>query len=117
MSHRNGFTLIELLIVIAIIAVLITILAPALQKAREHAKFTYCIANHSKLASAWVMYADANKERLVSGMTDAFYSSGEPTDCWVRYRETPTHSTYPENRLVREEAIMAGVIWPLCQRY
>jgi prepilin-type N-terminal cleavage/methylation domain-containing protein len=85
MSRRYGFTLIELLIVIAIIAILLTILAPALHQAKEQAKFAYCLGNQSKLSSAWVMYADANKELLPAAMTDAFFSNGDPTFCWVQH--------------------------------
>jgi len=63
----KGFTLIELLIVIAIIAVLISILAPALQSARDQAKSAVCLANLSALAKGWQMYATENKDLLVGG--------------------------------------------------
>ncbi len=98
MFRRNGFTLIELLIVVAIIAILLTILTPALYKAREQAKFSYCVSNHSKLASAWVMYADANKQLI-----PAAHSGPE---LWAYYPSSPI------TRVKREEAIMAGVLYP-----
>lgn len=64
--QRHGFTLIELLIVIAIIAVLLTILAPALQKAREQAKATVCQAHIRDYAMANQIYAADYKNRGVS---------------------------------------------------
>ncbi len=56
---RRGFTLIELLIVVAIIALLISILLPALGAARERAKRVRCTANLHQIALAWNMYLDS----------------------------------------------------------
>ncbi len=61
----TGFTLIELLVVVAIIAVLVAMLLPALASAREAAKTTVCANNLRQIGQADVAYSDENNSFLV----------------------------------------------------
>ncbi len=77
MNRKRGFTLIELLVVIAIIALLMAILIPALNGAREQGKRAACLHNLKGLGLAWIMYADDNEGSLVKG------TGGD--EAWVKY--------------------------------
>ncbi len=61
-SPKSGFTIVELLITIAVIALLVGILSPALQVVREAARRTSCANNLRQIALGMATYDDAQKQ-------------------------------------------------------
>jgi prepilin-type N-terminal cleavage/methylation domain-containing protein len=84
MNRRNGFTLVELLVVIAIIALLMAILMPSLQKARDAARRISCGSRLKQWGMAIQMYANANDGQIMAmvnkwgGSVYPHYINNEP---------------------------------------
>jgi prepilin-type N-terminal cleavage/methylation domain-containing protein/prepilin-type processing-associated H-X9-DG protein len=64
---RRGFTLVELLVVISIIALLLSILLPAANKARESARRAACLSNLRQVHLTFMLYAQDNRDRVPIG--------------------------------------------------
>ncbi len=113
MNRKKAFTLIELLVVIAIIAILMAILMPALNRAREQGKRAACLSNLKQLTLAWIIYADENDDKIVNGAGGKYRGDETPWvgECW--------HSNYRGGEQLPEEQqkseIKRGALWPYCK--
>jgi len=103
MNGRRGFTLVELLVVIAIIALLMAILMPVLNSAREQGDRAVCLSNLKQLTLAWIMYADDNDGEICAA------NVGHSDYGWVARME----NTDPID--VQIEAMKSGMLYPYCR--
>lgn len=100
-SNRfHGFTLVELLVVIAIIGILVALLLPAIQAAREASRRSKCMNNMRQLGIAIQNHVSA-KKKLPSG--------GEGTDWSTNGTGFDTNSTFTQLLPYLEEDTLAGL--------
>jgi prepilin-type N-terminal cleavage/methylation domain-containing protein/prepilin-type processing-associated H-X9-DG protein len=103
LKHKHqGFTLIELLVVVAIIALLMGILMPALSRVREIGKRSVCLGNLKQLSLAWILYADENDQKI------CIASPGGQG--WVG--STSSQGAIPLSPERQREEISRGSLWP-----
>ena len=62
MNREKTFTLLELMVVIALMAILLTLLLPSLQQAREKGRQAVCMSNSRQMYVGWMLYAQNNSQ-------------------------------------------------------
>ena len=98
----KAFTLLELLVVISIIALLMSILIPALGKAKELARGIICTHNLKTMSLAWFAYMTENSGELIGGNT------GESPHDWVQFPSGPSSDPIEQ----KKEGIRQGALFP-----
>src|SRR3989339_987825 len=98
-AKRKAFTLVELLVVISIIALLLSILMPALSKVRDQARTVMCKSRMSQWGQYTFLYAHDNDNEI------PYLSSGDSKD---PYRWFDKLGVYMSEKQVREGMIYAG---------
>lgn len=103
-QHSRGFTLVELLVVIAIIGVLVALLLPAVQAAREAARRSQCVNHLKQWTLAVHNHVDANRDDLpLGGMHQnpgtvengrTYYRISWPVLLWPYMEQQPLYDRY-----------------------
>jgi type II secretory pathway pseudopilin PulG len=95
-------------VVIAVIALLLAILVPALRSAKERAHRVVCLSNLRQLTLAWIAYAEEHDSKIVDG--SAFHKSQGTSyqiEGWLG-----SAFSFPENRAALIENPDKGALWP-----
>lgn len=114
-ASRRGFTLVELLVVIAIIGVLVALLLPAVQMAREAARRTSCKNNLKQLGLGIQNYHDVYKtfpsQAIWAGTGDSSFQYTSPVPYTWHYTWAVYLLPFLENKPLWDQLDMRYAIW------
>jgi prepilin-type N-terminal cleavage/methylation domain-containing protein/prepilin-type processing-associated H-X9-DG protein len=121
-NKRSAFTLVELLVVIAIIGVLVALLLPAIQSARESARRTQCLNNLKQLGVALHNYASAERHFPPGSVAKTYPDQPNHPQTFYRWSSLAHLLPYMENQSVHDlldlslPLYMPGAGYPIADR-
>ena len=105
-AKQQAFTLVELLIVVAIIAVLMGLLLPAVGRAREQANQVECLSNLRQLTTAFIMYCQDNQGWMPRASPYASPGNPESPQDFLWWQQASRNTFAVPNRDVFNSPIM-----------
>ena len=112
-QRKRGFTLVELLVVIGIIAVLISLLLPSLNKARESARALSGLANLRQIGTAIFMYAHDNNDKMPYGDTSTAVAQTWPfaiAPYLGAKGNAPSEQTVPFDKILNQYSMLRVLV-------